>query len=79
MANLGSQRYLNDMLMRLANLRRCMASIDTNQLDLSDRDQDLARESLAQEYQSTLRLVREQLALAESGFNPYNKLTGTTV
>lgn len=74
MANLGSQRYLNDMLMRLTNLRKCMAAIDNNQLDLSDHYQDLAGESLRQEYDRTLQLVREQLDLAESGFNPYNRL-----
>lgn len=57
----GKQRYLNDMLIRTAALRRCMAAIDNNQLDLSDHHQDLAAESLRQEYDRTLALVRAEL------------------
>lgn len=64
--NAGSQRYLNDMLVRLTTLRKCMAAIDSNQLDLSDRHQDLARSSLVEEYQRTIQMVRAELDQASS-------------
>lgn len=61
MNNFGKQRYLNDMLMRMAALQRCMAAVDSNQLGLSDHYQDLARESLIEEYQRTAKQVRAEL------------------
>ena len=61
MVKISSQRYLNDMLIRLMNLRKCILEFDTNQLNLNSEQQILARESLIEEYQRTTGVVIAEL------------------
>ena len=70
MANLGSQRYLNDMLIRLMTLRKCIREFDNSQVDLDIYYQVQARESLIGEYQRTAKLVRAELDAIETIHDP---------
>jgi len=50
-------RYVNDMLIRLINLKITMIKLDSNQLDLSDEKLDIARQYLVDEYNKTYDLL----------------------
>lgn len=65
---MSNTRYVNDMIIRLANLKWAIAKLDSNQLDLSDDHHDTAWQSLVDEYKKTHAMLREELDQANAQF-----------
>jgi hypothetical protein len=63
-------RYVNDMLIRLINLKNTMAKLDSNQVNLSDLRLDHARQYLVDEYNKTYDLLIRELDQTSVDQNP---------
>lgn len=61
MATLGTQRYINDQLIRAVTLRKCIRDLDSGQPFLDTNALILARENLVAEYQHTVKQLEIEL------------------
>lgn len=73
MTRSGSQRYLNDMLIRLMDLRRCISAVEADQLIFSAGQRHLAVNSLIEEYQRIEILVQDELSTNHTANTPSTK------